>query len=35
MPNTKNIEAVAELKEKLNRAKAVYFTDYLLMRLQY
>lgn len=29
MPNTKNIEAVAELKDKLNRAKAVYFTDYL------
>lgn len=29
MPNTKNIEAVSELREKLNKASAIYFTDYL------
>ena len=29
MPSSKNIEAVAELSDKLNRAKAIYFTDYL------
>ncbi len=29
MPSSKNIDAVAELTEKLNKAKAVYFTDYL------
>ncbi len=29
MPNSKNIELLAELKDKLSRAKAVYFTDYL------
>ncbi len=29
MPSSKNIEAVTELREKLNRAKAIYFTDYL------
>ena len=29
MPSTKNIEAVTELSEKLNRAKAIYFTDYI------
>lgn len=28
MPNQKNIEQVAELAEKLEKAKAVYFTDY-------
>jgi len=29
MPSSKNIEAVAELSDKLVRAKAIYFTDYL------
>ncbi len=29
MPNPKNIKTVAELKDKLSRAKAIYFTDYL------
>jgi len=29
MPNLKNVELLAELKDKLHRAKAVYFTDYL------
>ncbi len=29
MPNQKNIEAVDKLTEKLSKAKAVYFTDYL------
>lgn len=29
MPNSKNIEILAELKDKLSRAKAIYFTDYL------
>ncbi|NOZ74155.1 MAG: 50S ribosomal protein L10 [FCB group bacterium] len=28
MPNQKNIEQVAELAEKFEKAKAVYFTDY-------
>ncbi len=29
MPSSKNVEAVAELTEKLSKAKAIYFTDYL------
>jgi len=29
MPNTKNIDKYDELTEKLSRAKAIYFTDYL------
>lgn len=29
MPNSKNIAAVAELTQKFEKAKAVYFTDYL------
>ncbi|MFH1853228.1 MAG: 50S ribosomal protein L10 [Candidatus Neomarinimicrobiota bacterium] len=29
MPNTKNLAVVAELTEKFNQAKAIYFTDYL------
>jgi large subunit ribosomal protein L10 len=29
MPNKKNIQQVKELTEKLNKAKAIYFTDYL------
>ena len=29
MPSSNNIEAVAELSEKISRAKAIYFTDYL------
>lgn len=29
MPSIKNVETVAVLSEKLNRAKAIYFTDYL------
>ena len=29
MPNKKNIEQVTELTEKLEKAKSVYFTDYL------
>ena len=28
MPNIKNINQVEELTEKLNKAKAIYFTDY-------
>ena len=29
MPSVKNIDSVKELTDKLDRAKAVYFTDYL------
>jgi len=29
MPNKKNIEQVSELTEKLEKAKSIYFTDYL------
>lgn len=29
MPNKKNIQQVEELTEKLNKAKAIYFTDYV------
>ena len=29
MPSTKNVDAVKVLSEKLEKAKAVYFTDYL------
>jgi large subunit ribosomal protein L10 len=29
MPNKKNIQQVEELTEKLNKAKAIYFTDYI------
>jgi len=29
MPNNKNIQQVEELTEKLNKAKAIYFTDYV------
>ncbi len=29
MPNTKNIASVTELKEKIEKASAIYFTDYL------
>jgi len=29
MPNKKNIQQVEELTKKLDRAKAIYFTDYL------
>ena len=29
MPSTKNINAVKSLSDKLEKAKAVYFTDYL------
>ena len=29
MPSTKNINAVKSLSDKLGKAKAVYFTDYL------
>lgn len=29
MPNKKNIQQVSELTEKLEKAKSVYFTDYL------
>lgn len=29
MPNKKNIQQVKELTEKLNKAKAIYFTDYI------
>ena len=29
MPNTFNKEQVIELTEKLEKAKAIYFTDYL------
>ncbi len=29
MPNTKNITVVEELTDKLGKAKAIYFTDYL------
>ena len=29
MPNTKNIQQVAELTEKLEKAKSIYFTDYI------
>ncbi len=29
MPNTKNIQTVKELSDKFQKAKAVYFTDYI------
>ena len=29
MPSNKNLEAVKNLTEKLNKANAIYFTDYL------
>ena len=29
MPSNKNIEAVKNLTEKLDKAKAIYFTDYI------
>jgi large subunit ribosomal protein L10 len=29
MPSTRNIDAVKALSDKLEKAKAVYFTDYL------
>lgn len=29
MPNTKNVTSVAELKDKIGKASAIYFTDYL------
>ena len=28
MPNTKNIDQVEQLTEKLGKAKAIYFTEY-------
>jgi len=34
MPNTKNIEQVEELTEKLGRAKAIYFTEYLGLNVE-
>ena len=34
MPNTKNIQQVEELTEKLGRAKAVYITEYLGLNVE-
>ena len=33
MPNQKNIKNVKELSEKLSRAKSIYFTDYLGLKV--
>jgi len=34
MPSTKNIKKVEELTDKLDRAKAVYITDYLGLNVE-
>ena len=34
MPNTKNIQQVEELTDKLSKAKAVYFTEYLGLNVE-
>ena len=34
MPSTKNIKQVEELTDKLDRAKAVYITDYLGLNVE-
>ena len=34
MPNTKNIEQVEELTDKLGRANAIYITEYLGLNVE-
>ena len=34
MPNTKNIQQVEVLTDKLSRAKAIYFTEYLGLNVE-
>ena len=34
MPNTKNIKQVELLTDKLGRAKAIYFTEYLGLNVE-
>ncbi len=34
MPNAKNIQQVEELTEKLGKAKAIYFTEYIGLNVE-